>query len=72
MYTELLSPLYGTWNGLPVIAVGAIPDDGVRYIIVADDGVMHSIPFSELKVDVRFDDGRWHDVSPDSVTVEDG
>lgn len=71
MYTELLSPLYGTVKGLPAIAVGALVDGlSIYYVILDDDGKMTLQGLSDFVVDIRFRDGKWHDVSPESVLVE--
>jgi len=76
MYTELFNPIYGAVDGLPVIALGVIssPYPGSRtvieWVIVDDDGVVRTVEASDLRVDVRFREGRWNDTSPGALDAE--
>ena len=66
-YTELQHPLYGTVDGEPIIAVGAIMDMGApTYVVIGADGRMSFVPLERMKVDVRYDRGAraWEDISP--------
>lgn len=73
MYTELFNPIYGTVDGLPVIVLGAVSLSSpaepakIAWVIADDDGVVRMVGLSEVTVDVRFRDGRWHDTSPGSM-----
>ena len=73
MYTELFNPIYATRDGLPVIIVGVVRaflNNGAgelvvpQAVVIDDDGRFSFSDFSDLIADVRYRDGRWHDVSP--------
>jgi len=72
MYTELFNPLYGTVDGLPVIAVGAVSYrlgdvTYLEFVLVDGDGSIGNQPADKLVVDTRFVDGQWHDTSPGAL-----
>ena len=65
MYTELFNPIYGTVRGLPVIVLGAVSDSSpTRWVVSVDDGKVMIVELSDVVVDVRYRDGKWHDTSP--------
>lgn len=72
MYTELINPIYGTVDGLPVIAVGAfIYNAEPKYVVIGMDGEISLVQASSLRVDVRFDENEWKDISPGAQAFED-
>lgn len=79
MYTELFNPIYGTVGGLPVIVLGAVSTSTsvggmttttIEWVVTDDDGVIRTVDVSDVVVDVRYRDGKWHDVSPGTVELE--
>lgn len=76
MYTELFNPIYGTVDGLPVIVLGAVSMSvggytEVQWVVSDDDGMIRQVGLSDVRVDVRFREGQWHDTSPGAVDAED-
>lgn len=75
MYTELFNPIYGTVDGLPVIVLGAVSTrvgdiETTAWVIADDDGAVRTVDLDAVRVDVRFREGRWNDVSPGSLDDE--
>lgn len=65
MYTEFESFLHGTHKGMPVLIIGAHAVGGDLYFVyIEDDGMVNEDLMESFIVDVRFRDGKWHDVDP--------
>lgn len=74
MYTEFFNVIYGTVEGLPVIAIGALTHTGYggfEFIVVEMDGHIKRVGASDFIADSRFEDGAWHDVSPGPERAEE-
>lgn len=74
MYTEFFNQIYGTVNGLPVIAIGAqtyAVGTTIHFLVLDDDGVVKQVDPKDFVADVRFRDGQWHDVTPGAQVVEE-
>ena len=75
MYTEFINPIYGTYEGLEAIAIGAFMSSWSKeypyFLIVEGDGKVREVPSTKFVVDARFDGQRWQDVSPGPEDAEE-